>query len=149
MSGSVTNWPPPAYSPDTGLFYVPENNRLSIAYLIDADPRGSMGLGGMQTAAASSLGNFITAIDPKTREGRVAPQAVGGGGATGMLTTAGRLLFAGDGAGNLVAFDPANGKPLWHSRIGNVSNAPQTYMLDGKQYVLAAAGDALFAFALD
>ena len=65
-----------------------------------------------------------------------------------MLTTAGRLLFAGDGAGNLVAFDPANGKPLWHSRIGNVTNAPQTYMLDGKQYLLAAAGDALFAFAL-
>jgi alcohol dehydrogenase (cytochrome c) len=29
-----------------------------------------------------------------------------------------------------------------------VSNAPQTYLLDGKQYVLAAAGDALFAFAL-
>ena len=54
----------------------------------------------------------------------------------------------GDGAGNLVAFDPANGKPLWHSRLGNVTNAPQTYMLDGKQYVLVAAGDALFAFAL-
>jgi alcohol dehydrogenase (cytochrome c) len=65
-----------------------------------------------------------------------------------MLTTAGRLLFSGDGSGNLVAFDPATGNPLWHSRIGNVSNAPQTYTLDGKQYVLAAAGDALFAFAL-
>ena len=26
VSGSITNWPPPAYSPDTGLFYVPENN---------------------------------------------------------------------------------------------------------------------------
>ena len=29
-----------------------------------------------------------------------------------------------------------------------VSNAPQTYLLDGKQYVLASAGDALFAFSL-
>jgi len=28
------------------------------------------------------------------------------------------------------------------------SNTPQTYVLDGGQYVLAAAGDALFAFAL-
>jgi alcohol dehydrogenase (cytochrome c) len=65
-----------------------------------------------------------------------------------MLTTAGRLLFSGDGSGNLVAFDPADGRPLWHSRIGNVSNAPQTYILDGKQYLLAAAGDALFAFAV-
>ena len=65
-----------------------------------------------------------------------------------MLTTAGKLLFAGDGAGNIVAFDPANGKPLWHSRIGSVSNAPETYMLDGKQYLLVAAGDMLAAFAL-
>jgi hypothetical protein len=29
-----------------------------------------------------------------------------------------------------------------------VSNAPQAYTVDGKQYVLAAAGDALYAFAL-
>jgi alcohol dehydrogenase (cytochrome c) len=65
-----------------------------------------------------------------------------------MLTTAGRLLFAGDGEGNLVAFDPADGKPLWHSRIGTVSNAPQTYMIDGKQHLLVAAGDMLYSFSL-
>ena len=37
-----------------------------------------------------------------------------------MLTTAGKLLFAGDAGGNLVAYDPANGKILWHfaSRAG-------------------------------
>jgi alcohol dehydrogenase (cytochrome c) len=39
-------------------------------------------------------------------------------------------------------------KILWHSRIGQVSNAPETYMLDGHQYLLAAAGDTLFAFTL-
>jgi alcohol dehydrogenase (cytochrome c) len=66
-----------------------------------------------------------------------------------MLATAGRLVFAGDGAGNLVAFDAAKGAPLWHARLGNVTNAPQTYMLDGKQYVLASAGDALVAFVLN
>ena len=65
-----------------------------------------------------------------------------------MLTTAGRLLFGGDNAGNFIAFDPANGKILWHSRIGQISNAPETYMLDGHQYVLTAAGDTLFAFTL-
>jgi alcohol dehydrogenase (cytochrome c) len=37
---------------------------------------------------------------------------------------------------------------LWHARLGNVSNAPQTYMLDGKQYVIVAAGDQLFSFYL-
>ena len=68
--------------------------------------------------------------------------------ASGVLTTAGKLLFGGDPSGNLVAFDPANGALLWHSAIGQVTNAPQTYMVDGRQFVLAAAGDMLYAFAL-
>jgi len=67
---------------------------------------------------------------------------------SGILTTAGRLLFAGDNAGNLIAFDPANGNILWHSRIGQVSNAPETYLLDSHQYILAASGDTVFAFTL-
>ena len=149
VNGSITNWPPPAYSPDTGLFYVPENNGLSIVYLIDTDPRGSMGLGGRQGSGIGNYGAYVTAIDPKT--GKIAWRHAlpGGGGPTGMLTTGGGLLFAGDGAGNLVAFDAANGTPLWHARIGNVSNAPQTYMLDGKQYILAGAGEMLYAFRLN
>ncbi len=149
VNGSITNWPPPAYSPDTGLFYVPENNGLSIVYLLDPDPRGSMGLGGRQASGIGNYGNFVTAIDPKT--GRIAwrHRLPGGGGPTGMLTTAGGLLFAGDGAGNLVAFDASNGAPLWNARLGNVTNAPQTYMLDGKQHILAAAGDLLYAFRLN
>jgi alcohol dehydrogenase (cytochrome c) len=148
VNGSVTNWPPPAYSPDTGFFYAPENNALSIVYLIDPDPRGSMGLGGRQTAGVGGGASYITAIDAKTAKVAWRHELPGGGGATGMLTTAGRLLLAGDGAGNLVAFDVADGTPLWHSRIGTVSNAPETYMIDGRQYILAAAGDQLFAFAL-
>ena len=47
-------------------------------------------------------------------------------------------------AGNFVAHDAVTGKPLWHARIGNVSNAPQTYMLDGRQYVIVAVGDTLY-----
>jgi alcohol dehydrogenase (cytochrome c) len=149
VNGSTTNWPPPAYSPDTGLFYVPENNGLSVVYLIDPDPRGSMGLGGRQSSGIGSYGSYVTAIDPKT--GRIAwrHELPGGGGPTGMLTTGGGLLFAGDGAGNLVAFDAANGTPLWNARLGNVTNAPQTYMLDGTQHVLVAAGDMLYAFRLN
>jgi alcohol dehydrogenase (cytochrome c) len=63
-----------------------------------------------------------------------------------MLTTAGRVLFTGDGSGNFVALDATNGKPIWHSRIGGISNAPQTYQLDGRQYVLVAVNDALYAY---
>ena len=54
------------------------------------------------------------------------------------------MVFAGDAGGNLVAYNDATGKILWHSHIGNVSNAPETYTLDGKQYILVAAGDTLF-----
>jgi alcohol dehydrogenase (cytochrome c) len=37
---------------------------------------------------------------------------------------------------------------VWHSRIGSVSNATTMFMLDGRQYIAAAAGDTLYAFAL-
>src|SRR5436190_9714130 len=149
VSSSATNWPPPAYSPDTGLFYVPENNSLGIRYLINDDPRGSMGLGGTTGGGGVSTGGSITAMNPHTAKIVWRHALPGGGGATGMLTTAGRLLFAGDGAGNIVAFDPANGNPLWHSRLGSVAGAPETYMLDGKQYLLVSLGDALAAYTLD
>jgi len=65
-----------------------------------------------------------------------------------VLTTAGKLLFTGD-SGELVAFDPADGKPLWHQRLTQpVSNGPSTYMLDGRQYLIVGAGDTLYALRL-
>jgi alcohol dehydrogenase (cytochrome c) len=147
-NSGITNWPPPAYSPDTGLFYVPQNENYAMYYLTELDPRGAMGLGGKEEVSLGSLGSYITAIDYKS--GKIAwrhkfPTA---GSPQGLLTTAGRLLFGGDLGGNIVAYDAANGKTLWHSHIGQVTNAPETYMLDGHQYLLIASGDALFAFTL-
>jgi alcohol dehydrogenase (cytochrome c) len=67
----------------------------------------------------------------------------------GILSTADKLLFTGDPTGNLLAFDPAMRRILWHFRVGAmVSNGPSTYMLNGSQYLLAAGGDTLFAFRL-
>ena len=63
--------------------------------------------------------------------------------------TAGRLIFGADAGGNFVARDVATGKPLWHARLGNISNAAETYMLDGRQYVILAAGDSLYSFAVN
>jgi alcohol dehydrogenase (cytochrome c) len=148
-SGGTVNWEPPAYSPDTGLFYVYERNGYSIYYLTDPDPRGSMGLGGKEEVSVGTGGSFLTAIDPKTGNPAWRRPFVGdGGGGGGLLATAGKLVFTGDGAGNLVAYDAVTGKPLWHSRIGPVSNPPTTYMLDGRQHLLVASGDTLYAFAL-
>jgi alcohol dehydrogenase (cytochrome c) len=145
VNGDVTNYPPPSFSPATGLFYVPENNSLRITYLIDPDPRGSMGLGGTMGGGGVSYGSFIDAIDYRTGEVVWRHEVAG---SAGLLSTAGGLLFSGDGQ-NLVAYDSKTGKPIWHSRIGATGNAPETYMLDGKQYVLATGGDQVYAFVLN
>jgi alcohol dehydrogenase (cytochrome c) len=150
-NGGITNWPPPSFDPETGLFYVPQSDSYAMYYLTETDPRGAMGLGGKEEVGVGSAGVYLTAINYQT--GKVAwrhryPGIQFYGGGNGILTTAGKLLFAGDAGGNLVAYDPADGKILWHSRIGMVSNAPETYMLDGHQYILVAAGDTLFAFSL-
>ena len=150
-NGGATNWPPPAYSPDTGLLYVPTSETYAMYYLTETDPRGAMGLGGKDEVSVGTMGSFISAIDYKTgktvwkhkfRIGRQSARR------SGLLTTAGKLLFGGDVSGNFVAFDPANGNPLWHSQIGQVTNAPETYMVDGRQHILVAAGDTLYSFAL-
>ena len=146
----ATNWPPPSYSPQTGLFYLNATLGYGIAYLYDTSdkPEGYGGGGG---------GNFdqrtaLLALDTKTgairwshehgREGGL------GGMTGGIMTTAGGLLFTGD-HNDLVAFDPATGKPLWRQRLPQaVSNGPSTWMLDGRQYVIAGAGDTLYVLTL-
>jgi len=71
------------------------------------------------------------------------------GGAMGLLSTAGGLLFGNDGGGNFVAYDAATGTPLWHAGLGtNTSNGPETLLIDGRQYVVVGAGDSLYAFYL-
>jgi alcohol dehydrogenase (cytochrome c) len=148
----ATNWPPPSFNPDTGLFYVGTTRGFSIFYLTDTDPRPQ----GWAAAErhVGNLGTELKAIDYKT--GKIVwsrPQAISawgsGGGSMGLLSTAGKLLFGNDGGGNFVAYDAATGNPLWHAGLGNnTTNGPQTFLLDGRQYVVVGAGDQLFAFTL-
>jgi len=148
----ATNWPPPSFDPDTGLFYVGTHEAFSVFYLTDTDPR-PQGWGAAERHVASVNGS-LKAIDYKTGKvrwsRRLAMSAGGyGGGPMGLLSTAGGLLFGNDGSGNFVAYDAATGKPLWHAGLGaNTSNGPQTFMLEGRQYVVVGAGDSLFSFAL-
>jgi alcohol dehydrogenase (cytochrome c) len=149
---SATNWMSPSYSPDTGLFYVNAVEGFAIYYLLDTDPKPS-GYGGTASGLGTSA-RFLKALDVRTGKVRWqheypslngAPPTVG----PGLLSTAGNLVFTGDDQGNLIAFSAAEGKILWHFRAGAAqSNGPITYMQDGRQWVVLAAGDTLYAYTL-
>jgi alcohol dehydrogenase (cytochrome c) len=150
-AGGATNWLPPSFDPQSGYFFVNAARGYSLAYLTDTDARPE-GYGGSGRNLWSQ--HVLEAIDTRTGEiawshGYRISSGGGGLGGPGILTTAGRLLFTGDYTGNFIAFNPETGKPLWHFRVlHNVSNGPETYMLDGRQYIVVGAGDTLFAFAL-
>jgi alcohol dehydrogenase (cytochrome c) len=142
----AANWYPPSFSPATGLFYVPAYDAYSVYYIYDNNkkPEGWAGndRGGWSRAS-------LRAIDYKTGKIRWDHEWPSSGGRSGILTTAGNLLFTGDTTSNLIAFNATTGAVLWHAGLGSiVSNGPITYELDGLQYVVAAAGDTLYTFLL-
>jgi acido-empty-quinoprotein group A len=146
--GGAANWPPPSFNPDTGMFYVNAARAFSVYYIYDDDDDKPEGWGGNDRSGFSE--GMLQAIDTKT--GKIAwshKWPNGGAPHSGLLSTAGKLLFAGDTASNFVAFDPATGTPLWHAGLHtSMTNGPMTYELDGVQYIVIGAADSLYAFAL-
>ena len=144
----ATNWPAPSFSPKTGLFYVGVTEAYSLFYLTDTDPHPE-GYGAAERDAGFVSGRLI-AIDYQTGKIRWQHKYPSGGGAIGMLSTDSNLLFTGDPSGHFLAFNAADGKILWHAGLADsISNGPQTFLLDGQQYVVVAAGDTLYSFTLE
>jgi alcohol dehydrogenase (cytochrome c) len=90
----------------------------------------------------------IRAIDPKTGarkwEFKMADVS-----ASGILTTASDVLFAGGREGYFWALDARTGAELWKANVGGeVASGPMTYSVNGRQYVSISAGNALFTYAL-
>jgi alcohol dehydrogenase (cytochrome c) len=142
------NWPPPSFSPETGLFYANAARAWSVYYLYDEDDKPE-GWGGNDRSGYAEA--MLQAIDYKTGRIRWSHRWPSGGPGvrSGVLSTAGALLFAADTNSNLVALDPANGNPLWHAGLhAPMTNGPITYELDGSQYVVVGAGDTLYAFTI-
>jgi PQQ-dependent dehydrogenase (methanol/ethanol family) len=160
------HWPPMAYNPTTGLVYFPGQDTTSNFQAVDAFAfkQGQWNTGtrlGQNPAAAASAAappppaplpgrrGFLVAWDPVGQKERWRNEFNPAGG---VLSTAGRLIFVGDGGGKLQALDPATGKLLWeHQTMPGVAT-PVTYELDGKQYVAVMAGTAngrVFSFAVD
>jgi len=146
--GKATNWPPSTFDPQTGLFYVGMTQGFNILYASDDSerPEGYAGIGTGSGPYGSA--GAIRAIDYKT--GRIRWSfPLPASGVQGLLSTAGHLLFGHDTARDFMALDVDNGKPLWHAQLpANPTNGPQTFLLEGKQYILVAAGDTLYAFTL-
>ena len=151
-SDGAVNFPAQAFSPDTGLVYVNATDAGSIFYL-SPDPTDPTGLGRGQEWHGGFFESRVMALDYRTGlpkwQHPYTQQGWGSSQQPGLLTTGGGLLFSGDPSGNFIAFDATNGKILWHAQLGSqLTNGPQTYLLDGRQYITAAAGDTLFAFYL-
>jgi acido-empty-quinoprotein group A len=146
-SGGATNWPGPSFDPETGLLYVGTSRTYSMFYLTDTDERPE-GWAGLDRVAGRE-GAALLALDYRTGKPAWQHEWPSGNGVVSMLTTAGKLLFTSNN-NNVIAFDPANGKILWHAGLtGSPSAGMITYMIDGHQYLLVAAADTLFAFTLN
>ncbi|MGI8741617.1 MAG: acido-empty-quinoprotein group A [Bryobacteraceae bacterium] len=144
-SDGATNWMSPSFSPDTGLFYVSTRRLFSIFYRTAVGK--AEGWGGRDRNLWSD--SAIKAIDYQTGKIRWQHDIGEGEGIAGILTTAGNLLFTADNSGNLLALDAKTGKTLWHVNAGgHMVSSPMTYELDGRQYVLTAVQDVIFAWAL-
>jgi len=135
---------PAAYSPDTGLFYVPTNHvcmdyePFKVSYTA-GQPYVGATLSMFPPQGDSHMGNFI-AWDAK--QGKIVwsdPEQFSVW--SGPLATAGGIVFYGTLEGYLKAVDAKSGKELYKFKtpsgiIGNV----MTYQHGGKQYVAVLSG---------
>jgi alcohol dehydrogenase (cytochrome c) len=148
----ATNWMSTAFSPSTHLYYVMALEACSVFSKSDAwwTPGQSFYGGGANRVPGERRQKVLRAINPAT--GAIAweiPQIGTGDSWGGVLSTAGGVVFYGDDAGALAAVSATTGAPLWHFHTNAVWHAsPMTYAVNGHQYIAAAAGGTIIAFAL-
>lgn len=146
------NWNPMAFSPATGLVYLPAKTGTQSLHVPDADwkydpEKNNMGrapgyegpLKDKLKSLPSPTGELL-AWDPVAQKAAWHaryPVAVGGG----VLATAGNLVLQGRADGILAAYRATDGKPLWSFDAGTgIMAPPVTYQVDGVQYVSVLAG---------
>jgi len=149
--GGGTNFMSPSFDPTTQLFFVTARETCAMYYAYDQQfkPGQQYTAGGQSRPRDQKNFGALRAIDPVTGTIRWEFRYTSVSG-SGVLSTASGVVFAGDGDGNILAFDARTGKNLWHYQLGFSmrATAGTTYMLDGRQYLLVPAGSMLTAFAL-
>jgi alcohol dehydrogenase (cytochrome c) len=145
------NWQEGAYSPKTGLMYMPLQNICSTVTSEGKGTKGQIGMGidyvaKLAPGANNNVGT-IHAISVTT--GKTAWKFDQRAGMMSLLSTAGGLVFAGDSVGRFKALDDRTGSKLWEVNIASpVAGFPISYGVDGRQYVAIGTGLAPEAFAL-
>jgi len=135
-------WSPMAANPSLGLTYA-INLHQPMTYHVESTPypEGKLWLGGaFKVIPTEEQWGNVTAVDydsGKIRWKVKTPQPMIGG----VLATAGGLVFTGEGNGRFNAYDAETGAILWSFQAGAGVNAPPaSYTVDGKQYIVVAAG---------
>ncbi|HXX19514.1 MAG TPA: PQQ-binding-like beta-propeller repeat protein [Candidatus Acidoferrum sp.] len=114
------NWDPMSYDSKTGLVYIPE---------IENDDAGPF-----------SGKTYLRAWDPIRGKHVWETPASYWWDHAGVLSTAGGLVFQGNGPGHMIVYDAATGKPLKDINVGStIMAAPMSYEIDGVQYVAVMA----------
>jgi alcohol dehydrogenase (cytochrome c) len=139
------DWPFSAYSPQTNAMYVALQN-LCTDYKVRADnipsqPHDQYNTSGKPLIAdgSTNIGRLdaISVETGKTLWSWETPAS----NYSPVLATAGGVLFNGSMDRYLRAFDQADGKVLWQTRLGSqVFGAPVTFRVAGRQYIAVAAG---------
>lgn len=148
------NWQPMAFSPLTGLVYIPAND-MSFPYVDDAKfvtRKLGVNLGvdgvaaslpqdaGTRAAVMAATKGHLAAWNPIEQKEvwRVQYPSPWNGG---VLATAGGLVFQGTANGEVRAYRADNGKELWSfAAQTGVMAPPITYRVNGEQYVTVVAG---------
>jgi PQQ-dependent dehydrogenase (methanol/ethanol family) len=148
------NWHPMAFSPDTGLVYIPAHT-LPQLYTDEVEHQYRPGFWNTgiefagvgptpplneRLAARAALKGQLVAWDPVAKKPRWVhdyPTPWNGG----VLATAGGLVFQGGLDGKFRAFDAATGAMKWETE-GHypVMSGPISYEIDGEQYIAVTAG---------
>lgn len=137
------NWMPMSFSQNTGLFYVPSNEwGMDIWNEPITYKKGAAYLGAGFTIKPNYEDHIgsLKAVDPLTGEWKweyknEAPLW------SGVMTTAGGLVFFGTPEGEFIALDDATGEKLWSFQTGSgIVGQPVTWDMDGEQYVSIVSG---------
>jgi PQQ-dependent dehydrogenase (methanol/ethanol family) len=133
----AANWSSAAFSPVTRLFYVLALEECT------GSPQGYPDQTGQR---------FLRALDIET--GKIVWEVPQPGAAkaktwTGVLATAGGVVFYGKPNGGFEAVDERDGKMLWRFETNvRMKASPMTFAVRGKQYVAVAAGPTILCFGL-